>query len=127
MIKKPDIMIEKPDSMIEKPIDQKMLYDYRFLDMYKEDLENIIHNDENKFKGKNIKEVYDNLVFDYKLINQKKNLSDKKIKIEGAFRETALPVDQWHYDDDNNELSFDPYQSLELAVPIVEEILLNKN
>ena len=109
---------------IEEPVDQKMLYDYRFLDMNKDNLENLIHNDslDNKFnEGKTIKEVYDSLVFDYKKINQKKNPIDKNINTDGAFGESALPVDQWYYDGEINELSFDPSQSLELAIPLQKD------
>jgi hypothetical protein len=110
---------------IEDPVEQKMLYDYRFLDMNKDKLENLIHNDnlDNKFnEGKTIKEVYDSLIFDYKKINQKKNSINKNINTDGAFGESALPVDQWYYDGEINELSFDPSQSLELAVPLQEDI-----
>jgi hypothetical protein len=110
---------------IEEPVEQKMLYDYRFLDMNKDKLENLIHNDnlDNKFnEGKTIKEVYDSLIFDYKKINQKKNSINKNINTDGAFGESALPVDQWYYDGEINELSFDPSQSLELAVPLQEDI-----
>lgn len=109
---------------IEDPVDQKMLYDYRFLDMNKDKLENLIHNDnlDNKFnEGKTIKEVYDSLIFDYKKINQKKNSINKNINTDGAFGESALPVDQWYYDGEINDLSFDPSQSLELAVPLQED------
>ena len=109
---------------IEEPVDQKMLYDYRFLDMNKDNLENLIHNDglDNKVnEGKTIKEVYDSLIFDYKKINQKKNPIDKNINTDGAFGESALPVDQWYYDGEINELSFDPSQSLELAIPLQED------
>lgn len=109
---------------IEEPVDQKMLYDYRFLDMNKDKLENLIHNDNLDSKineGKTIKEIYDSLIFDYKNINQKKTPIDKNIKTHGAFGESALSVDQWYYDDEINELSFDPSQNLELAVPIQED------
>jgi len=109
---------------IEEPVDQKMLYDYRFLDMNKDNLENLIHNDglDNKVnEGKTIKEVYDSLIFDYKKINQKKNPINKNINTDGAFGESALPVDQWYYDGEINELSFDPSQSLELAIPLQED------
>jgi hypothetical protein len=108
-----------PSVMLEEPISQKMLYDYRFLDMNKNELEEIIKNDEtNMFEGKTIKEVYDGIIFDYKKINQKKNPINKNINTDGAFGESALPVDQWYYDGEINELSFDPSQTLELAVPI---------
>ena len=106
---------------INTPDDQKMLYDYRFLDMNKDNLENLIHNDsldDRLNEGKTIKEVYDSLIFDYKKINQKKNPIDRNINTNGAFGESALPVDQWYYDGEINELSFDPNQSLELAIPI---------
>jgi hypothetical protein len=109
---------------VNEIVDQKILYDYRFLDMNKDNLENIIHNDslDNKLnEGKTIKEVYDSLIFDYKKINQKKNPIEKNINTDGAFGESALPVDQWYYDGEINELSFDPNQSLELALPIQDE------
>jgi hypothetical protein len=72
-------------------------------------------------EGKTIKEVYDSLIFDYKKINQKKNSINKNINTDGAFGESALPVDQWYYDGEINELSFDPSQSLEVAVPLRED------
>lgn len=99
-------------------IDQKILYDHRFLDMNKEDLENMIHNYDNKDTyDKDIKDIYDDMIFDYKNINKKKTPTNKDIKIDGAFSESTVPINQWFYDEDNtNELSFDPMQSLELSV-----------
>jgi len=107
----------------EKPIEQKMLYDYRFLDTIKDDLTDVKEN--TNFDGKNIKEVYDDLVLDYKKINQqKKPIVKKSVKIDGAFGEAALDIDQWYYENDkfyyendiNSKLSYDPNQGLELAV-----------
>jgi len=107
-----------PSVMLEEPISQKMLYDYRFLDINKNELEEIIKNDEtNKFEGKTIKEVYDDMILDYKKINQKKiPLFTENNKIEGAFGESSIGIDQWHYEGDNNDRSYDPQQGLELAV-----------
>lgn len=107
-----------PSVMLEEPISQKMLYDYRFLDMNKNELEEIIKNDEtNMFEGKTIKEVYDGMILDYKKINQKKiPLFTENNKIEGAFGESSIGIDQWHYEGDNNDRSYDPQQGLELAV-----------
>ena len=102
-----------PNVKINEQTDQKMLYDYRFLDMNKDKLNNLSYNED-----KTIKEIYDDLVFDYKKINEKKQLINKDVKIEGAFGEYSLPVDQLYYDNENNELSFDEAQSLQLAVPI---------
>jgi len=107
-----------PSVMLEEPISQKMLYDYRFLDINKNELEEIIKNDEtNMFEGKTIKEVYDDMILDYKKINQKKiPLFTENNKIEGAFGESSIGIDQWHYEGDNNDRSYDPQQGLELAV-----------
>jgi hypothetical protein len=106
-----------PDADTTPLIDQKILYDYRFLDMHKEELENIIHNIDNKDNyNKEIKDIYDDMILDYKKINKKKTPTNKNIKVGGAFNETAFPVNQWFYEEDNNELSFDPLQSLELSV-----------
>ncbi len=110
-----------PSVMLEEPITQKMLYDYRFLDMNKNNLEEVIKNDEtNMFEGKTIKEVYDNMILDFKKINQKKiPIMNENNKVEGAFGETTMAIDQWHYKDDKNELSYDPNQGLELAIDYV--------
>lgn len=106
-----------PDADTTPLIDQKILYDHRFLDMHKEELENIIHNIDNKDTyNKEIKDIYDDMILDYKKINKKKTPTNKNIKVGGAFNETALPINQWFYEEDNNELSFDPLQSLELSV-----------
>ena len=107
-----------PSVMLEEPITQKMMYDYRFLDMHKNDLEEAIKNDEtNMFEGKTIKEVYDSMILDYKKINQKKTpIMIENNKVEGAFGESSVAVDQWYYEGDNNGLSYDPEQNLELAV-----------
>lgn len=99
----------------EEASSQRMLYDYRFLDMNNQDLKN-----DNMFTGKTIKEVYDSLILDFKKINQKK--IPKTIQnnlVEGAFGETSVAVDQWYYEDEKNELSYDPNQNLELAVDYV--------
>ncbi len=107
----------------EEPIAQKMLYDYRFLDMNKNNLEEIIKNDEtNILEGKTIKEVYDDMILDYKKINQKKNpILKENNQIDGAFGESTVAVDQWYYEGDTNELSYDPLQDLQLAVNYVND------
>ncbi len=107
----------------EEPIAQKMLYDYRFLDMNKNNLEEIIKNDEtNILEGKTIKEVYDDMILDYKKINQKKNpILKENNQIDGAFGESTVAVDQWYYEGDTNELSYDPLQDLQLSVNYVND------
>lgn len=104
-----------------KPIDQKMLYDYRFLDdKQKEDLTNLIQNNENiNVEDKSIKDVYDDLVLDFKKINQnKKPLDIINTRTQGGFNEISLSIDQWHYENDMglNELHYDPEQDLKVAV-----------
>jgi hypothetical protein len=113
-----------PTMIIEEPeITQKMLYDYRFLDMNKNDLEEIIKNDATKVvEGKTLKEIYDNMILDYKDINQKKKpIIKENNKIEGAFGESTVAIDQWYYEDDNNDLSYDQDQDLQLAVNYVTD------
>ena len=112
-----------PSVMLEEPITQKMLYDYRFLDMNKNELEEIIKNDDTKMlEGKTLKEIYDNMILDYKDINQKKKpIKNENNKVEGAFGETTVAIDQWYYEDDNNELSYDQQQELQLAVNYITD------
>jgi hypothetical protein len=108
-----------PKSMQEETINQKMLYDFRFLDMNKNDLETIIKNEDNSLlEGKTIKEVYDNLILDFKKINQKNTpIINTNSKINGAFGESTLAIEHWYYDEDNNnDFGFDESQILELAV-----------
>ena len=99
-------------------INQEILYDNRALTSYTEQNKDILINSENiNYKNKDIKKIYDDLIFDHKNINQKKNPTTKNIKVDGAFRENAVPISQWFYEDDNiDELHFDPIQTLELSV-----------
>lgn len=99
-------------------INQDILYDNRALSSYTEHNKDILINSEHiNYENKDIKEIYDDLIFDHKNINQRKNPTTKNIKVDGAFNQNAVPISQWFYEDDNiDELHFDPIQTLELSV-----------
>jgi hypothetical protein len=116
-IKYPPNFVSK-NVIVDPVIDQKILYDYRFLDMHNENLEDIIHNNNLDSKlDKSIKEVYDSLILDYKNINQKLKPNEENKQIAGAFNESGFPIDEWTYENDNkNKLFFDPLQPLQLSL-----------
>lgn len=97
------------------PSEQKTLYDYKFYESNNQKLENIIKNNDIDFGEKTIKDVYDDLIVDFKKINPTKKLKKKSEKINGAFGETSLNNIEWEYEDDEG-LGFDPNQNLELAL-----------
>lgn len=98
------------------PSDQKALYDYTFYETKNKKLEKIINAENLELENKSIKEVYDDLITDFKKINPQKKQIIKKDKILGAFGETTLNNIEWEYEDDTDNMGFDPTQSLELAL-----------
>lgn len=97
------------------PIEQKTMYDYKFYESNNKKLEKIIKNNDIDFGNKSIKDVYDDLIVDFKKINPTKKLKDTSDKVKGAFGETSLTNIVWEYEDDT-DMGFDPNQNLELAL-----------
>jgi hypothetical protein len=97
------------------PSEQKTLYDYKFYESNNKKLEKIIKNNDIDFEDKSIKDVYNDLIVDFKKINPTKKIKDKSDKVKGAFGETSLTNIMWEYEDDT-DMGFDPNQNLELAL-----------
>lgn len=96
----------------EPPTDQKTMYDYKFEDVDVKEILSITN-----FEDKTINEVYDNLIVDYKKINQEKTPKKNTEKlIKGAFNESSYKGDILEYEEDNYGNAFDPSQSLLLAL-----------
>jgi hypothetical protein len=96
----------------EPPIDQKTMYDYKFEDVDVKEILNTID-----FEDKTINEVYDNLIVDYKKINQGKTPKKNTEKlIKGAFNESSYKGNLQEYEEDNYDNAYDPSQSLLLAL-----------
>ena len=99
-----------PESLIE----QKTMYDYKFEDV---DVKEILNTTD--FKNNTINEVYNNLIVDYKKLNQAKTPIKNNAKsdtISGAFNESSYKGNIQEYEEDDYGNAYDPSQSLLLAL-----------
>jgi len=104
--------------------DQRTLYDYKFEEPKARKLEKIIKMENVDLENKTIKEVYEDLIMDYKKLNPQKIPKNTQInkKVNGAFGEKSLSNVEWEYEIDDSDLKmgfdmgFDPNQTLELAL-----------
>ncbi len=111
-------------SKTNPPLNQKMLYDYKLEEPQRKKLEKIIKEEDINYDNKTIKQVYEDLIIDYKKLNPQKKLKNNNIDnnnnnklINGAFGESSFNHLDFEYEDDTDDFGFDPRQTLELALP----------